>query len=234
VKTGILEKNILFHLYLNPMQKFYSVLAGLAIALSFSSFSASAQSFQDRYFKGAGFSFFDVMQGPLTTSSDSSEVYSASNVSIISLSFTQRLNLIELGNNSSFSADLPLTAGFGSAGLSIVAPFTINYNLGNISTYNSDSNKGFMIGAGMEYIFLAKNGPDNEGVENVKKSWVQPVGNIAYRFWNKANKAREVNLKVGYGSTSAPMRATNFPVTYETVTQPTYSFRLSFTQYFNY
>lgn len=234
MKTGILVKNILFHLYLNPMQKFYSVVAGLAIALSISSSNASAQSFNDRYFKGVGFSAFDVMKGPITPDADSSQILSASNVSLVSISFTQRLNLLELGNNNSFSADLPLTVGYGTAGLSFVAPFTINYNLGNISTYNSDSNKGFMMGAGIEYIFLANNGLGYEGDTNIKKSWVQPVGNIAYRFWNKANKAREINFKLGYGSSSAPLRESSFPTTYSTVKESTYSFRISFTQYFNY
>ena len=216
------------------MQKFYSVVAGLAMALSFSSFNASAQSFQDRYFKGAGFSVFDVMQGPISADSDSTQVLSASNVSIVSLSFTQRLNLLELGSNNSFSIDLPLTAGFGTAGLSFVAPLTINYNLGNLSTYNSDSNKGFMMGAGLEYIFLSKKEFEDEGEPNVKMSWVQPVANVAYRFWNKNNKAREVNFKLGYGSSSATYKESRFPTTYATVKESTYSFRISFTQYFNY
>ena len=99
------------------------------------------------------------------------------------------------GNSSSAS-------GFGS----VAVPVLIEYNMGNIATFSSDKDHGVVLGFGIEYVKapLSASATSLEGITNTVSftpttSWVEPVFEIGYRYWNKRNKAKEFNLQLGYG-----------------------------------
>lgn len=219
------------------MKQLYSTVFLLIVFVLFSVQSASAQSLKDRYFSGFGTSFFDTYNAPLSMTSDSTSTGSYGNVSLITVSYISRFNLVEFGKSTSISADAPIAVGgLGAGGLAFNIPLTLNLNIGNVSTYSTDANKGFTIGAGIEYVYLT--GPfaeDNKyDFAEHNNSWFQPVANVGYRYWNKRNKATEINLKLGYGSSSlTPLKSySSEPI--EEVTAKTFSTRLAFVYYLNY
>lgn len=223
------------------MKQIYCKISVVLIILLISAQSASSQSLRDRYFSGYGISMFDYFEGPLLLNSDSSSATANWHISLVGLSFNPRLNLLEFGKNASFSLNTPITVGagvgegFGSVAINI--PATINLNIGNVSTYNSDANKGFTLGAGVEAVYLTKpllmfDEDYNEG----KSYWFQPVANIGYRFWNRENHANEINLKIGYGTSSVDVIKNYYYSSSEVVTRTanTVAFRLSYVSYLNY
>lgn len=143
---------------------------------------------------------------------------------MFSLLFRFRYNLIELNKDQALSLSALPTFGLGvSFGTSIntdeVAfcsfdlPLILDYNIGNVSTYNTEKENGFVVGAGVEYTkapliggvilgtWYDKNG--NAFIANPMTSWVEPVVELGYRYWNKNNKAVGYNLKVGFGNAGA-------------------------------
>ena len=111
-----------------------------------------------------------------------------------------RLIIAEVNNNTSVSLDAPLSlaASVSSAGFgSISVPIMLSFNFGNIATSTADKDKGIVLGFGAQYINSAilQKADLNPFL---KKSWIQPCMNLGYRYWNKRNKAREINLKLAY------------------------------------
>jgi len=143
---------------------------------------------------------------------------------MLSLLFRFRYNIVELNKDQSLSLSaLPafgLGVSFGTtintdevAFCSFDLPLILDYNIGNVSTYNTEKENGFVIGAGVEYTkapliggaipgpWYDKNG--NEFIPNPMTSWVEPVVELGYRYWNKNNKAVGYNLKIGFGNSGA-------------------------------
>lgn len=223
------------------MKQIYHKISVVLIILLISTQSASSQSLQDRYFSGVAVSYLDYFRGPLLLEADSLRASSMWHLGIITLSYNPRFNLFEFGNNASLSVNAPITVGVGMGGggfgtFAINIPATINLNLGNVSTYNSDANKGFTLGAGMEGVYLTQPlvALDEIYYADEKRYWFQPVANIGYRYWNKENNANEFNLKVGYGSSSVDVKEDYNSSEIKTVTGNSVSFRLSFIHYLNY
>jgi hypothetical protein len=133
--------------------------------------------------------------------------------------FRARYNLTEFNNNASLSISVLPAIGIGgplvdngvTGALSLNIPLIVDYNIGNVATYTSDQDKGFVIGVGIEYTKAPLIG-GSVTVENnyggptsvaISTGWVEPVLELGYRYWNKRNKAKEFNLKLGYGSNGA-------------------------------
>jgi hypothetical protein len=141
-----------------------------------------------------------------------------------SLLFRFRYNIVELSKDQALSlSGLPafgLGISFGTtvnsdevAFCSFDLPLILDYNIGNVSTYNTEKENGFVIGAGVEYTkapffggaipgpWYDKNG--NEFMVTPVTSWIEPVVELEYRYWNKNNKAVGFNLKMGFGNSGA-------------------------------
>jgi hypothetical protein len=217
------------------MKKIYCFFLLLFSFYALSTSQVKAQSLNDRFFIGWGYSYFDYMSGKLA--SQYKYLTSAEPRIIFGLgaSLNMGFNLVEFNENNSLSLNSPITGIFGIGGTGFSIPLTVNYNRGNISTYRTDKVKGLTIGAGAEYNYIGFPylNVDTE-YEKGTRAWVQPVVNIGYRYWDYRNRAREVNLKVGYGTSSYTAVESYDSDILTTVNTPTVSFRLSFVRYFNY
>jgi len=137
---------------------------------------------------------------------------------ILTFIYRARYNLTEFNNNASLSLSAIPAIGLGgplngnNGGLSLNIPLIVDYNIGNVATYTADQDKGFVVGVGIEYTkapliggSITISSASNQGESNIvlQSGWVEPVLELGYRYWNKNNKAKEFNLKVGYGSNGA-------------------------------
>jgi hypothetical protein len=201
--------------------------------------SASSSGSDKKLFFGFGYSpFLSVAGGPVTNYVDYSTVYAPYsgggqpvsvaanyfNYDFVAFVFDVRYNLTEFNNNSSLSAaavpDIGLGIGGGTSGefanalgiLSFNLPVMVEYNIGNVSTYTADQDKGFVIGVGFEVtaaplipiVHVAYTDVDNNTQTMAPANvWAEPCFELGYRHWNKNNKAKEINLKVGVGGKGA-------------------------------
>ena len=128
-----------------------------------------------------------------------------------------RLNIAEFSANQSLSISAIPTIGLGLSSSStsynydgatgfgsIAIPVILEYNGGNIATFRSDKDKGVVLGLGIEYVkapLTVATGDFalSDATYAPPSTWVEPVFEIGYRYWNKRNKAKEFNLQVGYG-----------------------------------
>lgn len=134
------------------------------------------------------------------------EYYQGFGYSGLTFLYRLRYNVKEFDDNKALSIDavpafgFALTTGddggFGYFNLPIIA--SMNFGVG--ATYNSSADKGGFVGLGLEYFKCPLVGLDVSG--NYKSSWVQPVFSTGYRYWNRKNKLKEVNLKIGAGLSS--------------------------------
>jgi hypothetical protein len=221
-------------------------LCSLSFPLFFSLFfvfsQATAQkSFDERYILSSGFTaLMDFTQGPSFSNRDSTKVLSGSGFSLISYTITPRINLYEFSEHAALSLETPLslslhisTLGLGSVNV----PVMVSYNYGAVATHYTARSNGFAAGAGLEYnqIGLLKFIPE-EGVKP-RHAWVQPVVAMAYRYRGRRYKAKEFNLKIGYGqSERVPLKQTDLPrqtTSSSMVNNPTLSVKFSFVRYIN-
>jgi len=120
-------------------------------------------------------------------------------------------------------------------GYALQIPITVNYNSGHLASRDATAERGFVIGAGIEINRLYsiwereesyKNYPEiYEGIaEEGAWRYVQPVLNLGYRYWNKDDRARELNLQIGFGARDQ--------LSFGSFNRP--SARLSLLKYINY
>jgi len=127
-----------------------------------------------------------------------------------------RYNLKEYDANHSLSLSVLPAIGAGESfqgGLgSFNIPLMIEYNSGNVATYTSDQDKGIVLGVGIEYtnapllaLYAITAYDANGNIVTISQhtGWVEPVAEFGYRYWNKRNKAKEFNIKFGYGGNGA-------------------------------
>jgi hypothetical protein len=203
--------------------------------------SANSSGSDKKLFFGFGYSpLLSVANGPVTNYIDYGPVYgtyggggggqpvsvaaSYFNYDLVAFVFDVRYNLTEFNNNSSLSAaaipDIGLGISGGAAGefanalgiLSFNLPLMVEYNIGNVSTYTADKDKGFVIGAGFEVtaaplvpiVHVSYTDVNNNTQTMAPASvWAEPCFELGYRHWNKSNKAKEINLKFGVGANGA-------------------------------
>lgn len=211
--------------------------------------TANAQ-FKDKFFISHGFSIYtDWVFGQKIASPNlyagqglyyDDLVLKATGASIFTYTPNFRYNLTEFDNNSSLSLNVPLGLGlmvseFGFGSVEI--PLFIAYNVGNISTYSADKNHGFTVGVGFEYFNMAvfKNSDyDLYPGALDGSSWVSPCVNIGYRYWNSKNIAREINFKLGFGSSSSTSITDINGTVYKVDQGSPLSVKLSWSRYMNY
>jgi hypothetical protein len=131
----------------------------------------------------------------------------------LSASIPISIGLATSSGSSSVSGSSYNSTGAGSIGFgSFNIPLFVEWNIGNGATYSSDKDHGFVAGLGVEYVKNPIIGgasleDDNKVKIEVPTSWIQPVAEVGYRYWNKNNKAREINLKYGSGFTDSSLPA---------------------------
>ncbi len=86
-------------------------------------------------------------------------------------------------------------------GANFSMPLLLELNCGAACRYSAMNDRGFVIGAGIEYLYtpiasyeLSKMSFTNKDFQN---SWFMPMVKVGYRYWSKRNKVKEINLKVG-------------------------------------
>ena len=135
-------------------------------------------------------------------------------VNLFGFHYGLRKNVVEMSANQSFSVGLypALKAswyigsgssndggdrGFGEFNV----PILFEYNYGNVAGWDSDLDKGFVAGVGIDVrysgIFMT-----NDAKDSYRNLYVTSMFKIGYRYWGRSNNAKEINLKVGYGFVS--------------------------------
>lgn len=161
------------------------------------------------------------------------------------LNWGGRMNLYDFSDQKSISlhVDFVGTGYLGSGlikeeqlgdlGLALQIPIVVNFNFGHMATSQSPSSHGFGVGLGVEinrvYSLIEKTvlytiAADRGFLQAGSASFVQPVVNFGYRYWNSNDKARELNLQFGFGKAYHYVHGTSY--------RP--NVRLSLHKYFNY
>lgn len=156
-----------------------------------------------------------------------------------------RMNVLHFGNAASISISTVPSIGFGMAyeiydggtwyslGASVPAFFECNF--GNASQYDALQDIGVVVGVGYEYnmypIIAYPVSETQLQMSDYRKIWSQPVVELGLRYYNKKNRVKEVNFKLGYGDKGKDFII--FGGNTETAKQ-SMSFRLSFIRFFNY
>ncbi len=211
-----------------------------------------AQSFSDRVVFHRGF-FIGLLESPrfAAIAKDVNGVDSASAVSSrdrniqLGLNWGTSVLLYELDTDKSIRLGASLAASAfmstsitdvfdlmdGGIGYGLQIPLTINYYHGHMATKYATSDYGFNIGVGVEinrissqYSYINDLGGSSIRFELDQASYLQPVLNFGYSYWNNSDLARTVNFQVGFGK--------NFDFYGEKYARPT--FRLSLHKYINY
>lgn len=212
------------------MKKLTKIVMACALAsLTLNNASAQDGGFKDRLFISLGHSIFlDFFGMPSYSNIDTNALYNAiingypddqvnvvqrqTGYSIYTFGAKFRVNLVDLNDNTSIDVHawpalgISLMDDNGSHSYigSFSFPIIAGINFGNTSTYNTDQNKGFGFGIGYEYLNGGLIGSEDESspylTDNVIKSTAMPVVELAYRYWSKSNKAREISFLIGFGS----------------------------------
>jgi hypothetical protein len=172
---------------------------------------------------------------------DSTRYYQSNAFHLCSYVFRVRANALQPSDHMalSVSAMPSLQFGFvwendlnksGDAALSLMAvnlPLQAEFAFGAGSTFKTDKNSGGFLAGGYE--FHASPLLDFDKEFKGKKSWGQPVFSTGYRFWLKANKLAELNLKIGLGKSQVTL-----PPVYTESPKGPLSIRLAFLYFINY
>ena len=213
-----------------------------AILLLLTSRVSAQTSFDERYTFSKGFTALtDFTKSPSFPNRDSSQVLHVNGFSLLSYTINPRLNLYEFSERSSVSVETPMSLSLHISPLgigSVNVPVILAYNYGTVATHYSGMSKGFSAGLGLEYtqVGLLKL-KQEEGVAP-KYSWMQPVMVMGYRYRTRRYKAKEINLKVGYGEAErVPLKQTDAlmqTINSRSMPNRTMSLKISFVRYINY
>lgn len=138
----------------------------------------------------------------------------------LGLNWGARINLYEPNDLQSVSLHVDVVGtGFLSSGyiredrlvdlgLALQIPVVVNYNWGHMATRSSSAERGFGVGLGVEINRVYSLLEASEFYETASErgfaqigsaSFVQPVVNFGYRYWNKNDRPRELNIQFGFG-----------------------------------
>ena len=138
---------------------------------------------------------------------DEANMYAKSiGISLLSYSFQLNTKLYKINDNASISVNAApnLRLAIDKMGLlGFSMPITLNYNRGVLSTFDSDKEKGFYLGAGAiiqttPLINFIKIGGANSEYNYGTHVYLQPCVQTGIRFWGKDSKVAEIALQVGY------------------------------------
>ncbi|HMG15320.1 MAG TPA: hypothetical protein VK590_07745 [Saprospiraceae bacterium] len=220
--------------------KYYLKNIPILFLFLFSFQSSFGQGMKDRLFIALGWTAF-LEYAELPSSNSLRSVNNVNNGGVLEANYSSltnsyltlftyaakfRYNLIDLNENASLSFHIQPALGLGFIGNdladggwgSLSIPFMLGYNIGNVSTYNANKNKGFGIAVGVEY-FSGALLKSSKTLEEITYTDIQgnqqivsqdntgnlstlfaPAFEISYRYWTKANKAHEFSLLVSLGS----------------------------------
>lgn len=203
---------------------------------------ATAQtSFDERYTFSKGFTALtDFTKSPSFPNQDSTQVFHVNGFSLFSYTINPRINLYELSERSSVSVETPMSLSLHISPLGVGAvnvPVVLSYNYGTVATHYSGMSKGFSAGLGLEYTQVGLLKFKQEDGITPKYAWMQPVLVMGYRYRTKRYKAKEINLKVGYGEAErVPLKQTDAlsQTSSSSVANRTMSLKISFVRYLNY
>jgi len=228
---------------------------------------AKKNNFSDRFFMAISTStYMDLIVSPLkyhygaTGNTDtlgnptfSSIPYQTQQFNIVSIGMEPRYNLKEFDENSSLSISAPISFGIGNsmsaAGKDLIVrgingfgsvqiPLLLKLNIGNGSTYKTEKNLGFSVGAGLE---MNKLGIINltDNAKEYNKAFILPSFSTGFTFM-RGGSPMEVNFKYAFGKLSTQKLDTqdnvikdNNGIPYERVTRG-HSIKLSFVYLMNY
>lgn len=116
-------------------------------------------------------------------------------------------NATSTPTNTSTSTGATGNMGAGVGFFKLSIPLYLQVNYGGIATQKTEMEKGVTFGIGIEYqlnpLFMLN---VDDAVKNVKfdrSYFIIPSMNVGYRYLNKNQHAKEVNLKIGMGSSSS-------------------------------
>lgn len=159
------------------------------------------------------------------SSTPGTTTYAASTALSFGLNWGARFNVVELSEEKSISLHVDAVGSYyattnlfsldgsddrmADAGLALQIPIVVNYNMGHLATRLSTANSGFGVGLGIEinrlYSVFANEdatyyqSQPSANFEMGAVNFVQPVVNLGYRYWNRNDNARELNLQIGFG-----------------------------------
>jgi hypothetical protein len=139
-------------------------------------------------------------------SGENSEYAKSISVSLLSYSFQLNTKLYKINDNASISLNTAPSlrlAGDKMGLLGFSMPITINYNRGVLSTFDSDKEKGFYVGAGAiihttPLFNSIKLGGGSTQYNFGTHVYVQPCIQTGFRYWGNESKVGEIALQVGY------------------------------------
>jgi hypothetical protein len=194
------------------MKKIYAVIILVCVTVTI-----KAQSFQDHFFSSYGIGLdFGAGPGQVYCPVYSSSMYDSACFAYqnsyvgISVAFEPRFNLFEPSADMAVSlkAKPTLNILFGAGILGIYIPIGIGLEVGNGSTYQSESNMGLTFTAGYSLNFnpLIREGDFFDMARfyqvDLKTNWGSPFIAAGVRYWTGQNKLREVNVLYGFGGGS--------------------------------
>ncbi len=134
-------------------------------------------------------------------------------ISFLTIGFNNQFVVKKFGDDKSLSVNVFPTVALSFTvrrAVSFTLPVFLQFNSGNVSTFDTKKETGFTVGVGAEYVnvglvnlagtaeddFLFD---DNLGVQGYEAiSYIQPAANIGYRFFNKNEIARELNFRYSF------------------------------------
>lgn len=160
------------------------------------------------------------------STSPNTTTYTSSTAVSFGLNWGARFNVVEFSEEKSISLHVDAVgssyvttnlfspnstvSSMSDAGLILQIPITVNYNMGHLATRLSTANNGFGFGFGIEInrmssYFANEEAPFYQRLTNATfemgaVNFIQPVVNLGYRYWNRNDKARELNLQFGFGA----------------------------------
>ena len=154
--------------------------------------------------------------------------------------------LKEFNKEHSLSISAFPTLGFSivkSRIFDLTVPLFINYNIGNVSTYNSKKDMGFTAGIGVEWIhtgFVNLGGQDDAfadykeyGFYKKTLNIIQPCIDLGLRYFTRGGNAQELNLKFGMKS-AKPLDIMNAMPSTDAGATTSFWVRLSLVHYIGY
>lgn len=203
------------------MKKIYTSIIFVCAALTLNAQDTQdAQGFQEKYFSAWGFSpclDFAFSPGkvyyPAYRTGNTDTVcflHQKTSVGLVSIAYEGRYNILQPSDNMAISIKAKPTLSLAISNVGTGAfflPIGAGLEVGNGSTYQSESNMGFTFTAGYAFnvLPLIKSGDPYdiaEGFTNVeiKGSWGSPFISTGIRYWNKSNKLREINILYSFNS----------------------------------
>ena len=178
-------------------------------------------------------------------------------ISIATVGFNNHYILKKINEDQSLSLNVFPTLGFSvmlSKGLgevlmekifNLTVPVFLNYNIGNVATFDTKKEKGFTVGVGGEFVIpglipISESADQDawlfeEGVgrdDFPTKPYLQPSVNLGYRYFNKNEAACEFNLRYSFRTMDNYDKYNLAPAGNEkTLTQ---WFKLSYIRYIGY